>query len=84
MIHPLAFIIGPINIKVKTFVDGKEIEINRVEFFIDDKFLGFDENLPYNFLLDEKIFGRHQIKVIAFDKSGGSVFDKIDIFVINI
>ncbi|HEC87039.1 MAG TPA: hypothetical protein ENI49_04135, partial [Thermoplasmatales archaeon] len=70
-------IIGSIDIEVNVF---EELDINHVEFYIDDKFKANDTTEPYVWTWDEKTFGRHTIKVIAYDNAGNHVSKQITVW----
>ncbi|HID25652.1 MAG TPA: CocE/NonD family hydrolase [Thermoplasmata archaeon] len=59
-------------------------EVQRVEFYIDDELRNTDLEAPYSWLWDETIFGRHEIKVIAYDNKGNKAEDKIDVITFNL
>ena len=74
----------------KTIVIGKiTVEVNaknatKVEFYVDNVLKEVDESLPYQWLWDEFSFGRHEIKVIAYDKYSDEVTDEINVWVMNL
>ena len=51
--------------------------IQDVEFYVDDVFMGEDSEEPFEWLWDKQDFFRHQIKIIAYDILGNSVEDSI-------
>jgi predicted phosphodiesterase len=79
-IIPLLFpvIIGKIDIEVG--VRDYQSDVQRVEFFIDNELKETDTVLPYTWTWDEKDFFFHTIKVTAFDNTGNSASDKLQIF----
>jgi len=79
-IVPLIFpvIVGKIDIEVEVieYLSG----VQRVEFFIDNELKETDSDSPYTWTWDEKDFFFHTIKVTAFDNSGNSASDRLQIF----
>jgi len=57
---------------------------NKVEFYIDNVLKEVDESLPYEWLWDEFSFGRHEIKVIAYDMEGNKAEDEISVIIFNL
>jgi len=58
--------------------------IDRVEFYYDGKLKFTDTELPFQWLLNERSFGHHEIKVVVYDKQGRNTSDKMEIFSINL
>ena len=76
-----ALVIGKITIEVDAFdEDGTE----KVEFYVDNELKYVDDELPYEWLWDETIFGRHHLKVAAYDNEGNKAEDNINIIIFNI
>ena len=74
-------IIGKITVEVDTYAEDG---IEQVEFYIDSK-LGFlDDESPYEWLWDEKVMGRHEIKVVAYDDEGNKAEDKTNVIIFNV
>ena len=73
-----AMIIGKVTIKVR--VSGN---VSRIEFYIDDELKSVDSRYSYEWLWDERIFGKHVIKVIAYDGTGNRSQDKTDVIIFN-
>ena len=76
----LPIIIGPITVKIDT--SAVNIDIDRVEFYIDGKLKSNDTDTPYKWRWG---YGglfkhRHDIKVIAFDSEGNSVSDETKVW----
>ena len=67
-------VIGDIDIEVYAS-DG----VSHVEFYMDGKLQKTDYNWPYVWTWDERSFlrHRHKLKVIAYDKFGGTASDKL-------
>jgi hypothetical protein len=55
--------------------------INKVQFWLNGSYLGFDQSAPYARQLDPTLFpnGAYTLKAIAFDNSGNSAQDTISI-----
>ena len=68
--------IGKITIEVTAY---DENGIDMVEFYIDDELKYVDEEMPYEWLWNEKVMGRHEIKAIAYDNTGHSAIDDITV-----
>ncbi|MEA2055189.1 MAG: beta-galactosidase trimerization domain-containing protein [Candidatus Thermoplasmatota archaeon] len=76
-----AIIIGKITIQAEAYsIEG----IEKVEFYIDDelKFVDYDE--PYEWIWNEFAFGRHEIKVMAYDSMGNEASDEQEIWIFNL
>ena len=73
-------ILDKITIKADAY---SEDGINRVEFCIDDELRYVDEDTPFEWLWNEKAFGTHEIKVIAYDVSENKAEDKINVIIFN-
>jgi hypothetical protein len=62
--------------------------IDKIEFYIDNKLKHTEEErltwllVPWNW--DETIFLKHKLKVIAYDKTGGTATDEMDVWIFNI
>jgi len=69
-------IIGYINIKVE--VTHECLDIERVEFYIDDEFRFTDYNLPYSWVWNDagKYPNWHTIEIVAYDSDGKSTSEK--------
>jgi hypothetical protein len=74
-------IIGGINIEAEATDENGEI--TRVEFYIDDELQTNDDEGPYNCIWNNKIFGKHEIKVIAYDNDDNTAEDKLDALIFN-
>jgi len=62
----------------KTIIIGKKsifviardnLFVTKVEFYIDDRFKYSDDDIPYLWTWDEPAFGKHSIKVMAYDRA---------------
>ncbi len=63
----LTVVFGGIDVEVSIINPDR---INRVEFYIDNKFKHSDNLAPYNWTWSELSFGKRIIKVVAFDNFG--------------
>ena len=75
-------IIGEITIETCITNDG--YEINHVDFFVDEELISTDNESPYECLWDEKIFGQHTLKVIAYDNNKNETTDEVEIMILNL
>lgn len=79
-IHPLfriPIIIGHIEINAE--ISGCA-EIDRVEFFIDNKLMETDSTFPFTWIWDDIMFFRHNIEVVAYDNACNYVSDEIGVW----
>ena len=75
-------IIGKITVEVNSYGD---ISIfNKVEFYVDDVLKCKDTVQPFEWVWDETIFGRHTLKVVAYDDAGNSASNEITALIFNI
>ncbi|HEC81373.1 MAG TPA: hypothetical protein ENI42_02965 [Thermoplasmatales archaeon] len=74
-------IIGKITIETNVY--GSE-GIDKVEFYIDDELKYVDEENPYQWVWNEFAFGKHGIKVTAYDIKGNKVEDKVTVTIFNL
>jgi len=72
-------IIGGIKIKVSA---TDNLAIDRVEFYIDDTLKEVKTEPPYFYPWNEKVLGRHTIKVLVYDKSNNVGVDELNVFAI--
>ena len=75
-------IIGKITIEVTAHAINGDIE--KVEFYMDDKLKYTDYEMPYSYLWNEFTFGKHEIKTIAYSSDGDKAEDKINVLIFNI
>jgi len=61
-------IFGPTTISLD--VIDNESGINKVELYVDDNLWETDHIEPFTWILNERLFGRHKLKAIAFDNYG--------------
>lgn len=74
------------NMNIQTIAQAKNGNIDRVTYYIDDKFIGASRNLPYQYNYNfSPLFsnGEHELKVIAFDEQENFQEIKIN-FLVNI
>lgn len=60
--------------------DGKVV---KVEFFVDDKSIGYDTKFPFNWVWFNTTSGEHTIKVNATDNNGASTISKPVLVTVN-
>jgi hypothetical protein len=58
--------------------------IEKVEFYYDNKLLFTDIEKPYEYMLNKISIGFHKIKVIAYDTNGNNARDEIKILFLNL
>jgi len=80
--HPFGktIIFGKITIEIDAYDDTSEID--RVDIYLDDVFKVSLTGPYYEWMLDEKIFFKHKLKVVAYDKIGNNATDEIDFNII--
>ncbi len=61
-----------------------EFGMDKVEFYVDDSLGHTDEEEPYEWLWDEIIVGRHEIKVRAYDIIGNIASDEVEVVIFNL
>jgi len=71
------------DIWIYTDIKKYDSEIDRVEFYFDDKLECTREKIPYVWHLNKTSFGNHKITVKLFDEKGRNSTDQINIFYIN-
>ncbi|MCX6671264.1 MAG: Ig-like domain-containing protein [Euryarchaeota archaeon] len=64
----IPLIIGPLDITVN--ITKSTLGCNRVEFYIDNEYLGTDTEEPFTYYWNEKGFSKHTIQVLAYDNAG--------------
>jgi hypothetical protein len=74
-------IIGKISVKTEVY-EIKEVE--KVEFYVDNRLKFIDYDMPYQWLWDEKVFGRHEIKAIVYDKGENMAHDDMEVLIFNV
>lgn len=72
-LKPIA--IGKVNVRVIATSD-----VSHVEFCIDDKLKYVDNEQPYEWTWKEFAFGKHEIKVVAYNENGGEAEDNIEVW----
>lgn len=63
-----------------------EVGIEQVEFYIDDEFKGNGKEMEGDYYCgwwNETAFGMHEIKAVAYDTTGNSASDKVDVLAFN-
>jgi len=71
----LTVVIGEITVRVNATDYGNEIE--RVEFYINDKLTGTCMTEPYTWIWSERFFFRYTLKVVGVTNTGNSTSDEI-------
>jgi hypothetical protein len=71
-------IIGYITVEVSATDDLSGLE--KVEFYVDNKLKGNDTTDPYRWTWDESLFFRHNLEVVAFDRSGNQNSFKLSVW----
>jgi outer membrane protein assembly factor BamB len=66
--HSMVF--GPITVMVDA--EQYPFGIDRVEFFINNEYMATATTAPYRWIWLKPSFGEYSIRVVAYDKSGGS------------
>ena len=84
LLNKKTVLIGKIVINVDVEDDSG---IEKVEFYLDKDLLFTDEEEPYEFSINKaglfrKIFRKHTIKIIAYDKEGKTNSAEMDVFTI--
>ena len=69
------------NILVTASADDADGVISRVEFFVNETFIGEDVLAPYEVMWPGASDGCYQVTVTAFDDGGGSASDSADVTV---
>jgi len=77
----LTICIGFINIKVNAFSD---IGIEKVLFYLDNNLTAIKTDEPYEWVLEKKTFGKHEVKIVAYDNAGNEVSKRMNIWVFNL
>ncbi|RLF46852.1 MAG: T9SS C-terminal target domain-containing protein, partial [Thermoplasmata archaeon] len=57
-------------------------EINKVEFYIDDKLMETVYDMPFSWKWEDASPFTHTIKVIAYDSAGNSASDEREVWTI--
>jgi len=69
----MTIVVGIVDIEVEASDVG--LGVSRVEFYVDDKMRANNSDPPYVYAWDENAFGRHIIRVTAYDKAGNYAED---------
>ena len=73
-------IIGKITVMVEAY---DENGISKVEFYVDNELKSIDNSSPYEWLWDEFVIGKHEIRAIAYNNEGNRAEDKINVIIFN-
>ena len=77
----ITIILGKITIIANVIDEGG---IEKVEFYVDGDLKFTDHEAPYEWLWDERVIGKHEVKVIAHDIFGNRGEDKINVTIFKI
>lgn len=77
----ITIILGRITI-IANAIDESGIE--GVEFYVDDSLKFTDREAPYEWLWDEFVVGKYEVKVIARDSFGNKAEDMVNVFIFNL
>ena len=78
------FVIGSLAINVD-IEESDEIEIDKVEFYIDDDLKSTSTAKICSMTINEQILGRHTIKVVVYDKQNNEIVrEEMKLFIINL
>ena len=73
----LEFVV-PIHIGDVSLTTRTANNVEKVEFYIDNELKFVDYDAPYQWLWDERSFGKHSIEVVAYDTFGNLAYDSIE------
>jgi len=73
-------VIGKIAIEASVF---SSVAIEKVEFYVNNELKFVDDTLPYQWLWNERVIGKYEIKVIAYDMEGNEAEDEITLTIFN-
>ena len=77
-------ILGPITVEATPLpFEVSEINIDYVEFFIDNVSRMIVDEAPFEWRWDEQTFGKHTVKVVAYS-NGDYVLDSEDVIIFNL
>ncbi|HEC95256.1 MAG TPA: hypothetical protein ENI45_04750 [Thermoplasmatales archaeon] len=79
---PVTTIIGGVDVEVR--VNKALGDVTKAEFYVDNKLKFVDEEEPYSWMWDETVFGRHALKVAAYDETKKVGEDEKKIIIFNI
>lgn len=82
-VFPLGITVIIGNITVNVTATDDLTGIDRVEIYIDDELKAYLEEEPYTWLLDERLLGRHVLKIVAYDNAGNTASDEMAFWIIN-
>ncbi|MHC1625152.1 MAG: C25 family cysteine peptidase [Methermicoccaceae archaeon] len=74
-------ILGWVEVKVHA---EDNMGLEKVVFYVDEQLKHTCHVLPYQWRWDETIFGRHSLKIVAYDHAGNIATDEIKIIIFNI
>jgi hypothetical protein len=76
-----ALILGKANVQINPEM---EYGIESVEFYVDDELKATDDDTPYEWILDETIFGKRTLKTVAFAKTGKTIERTVQALIFNL
>ncbi len=65
------------NVIINTNVQDKDGRVVKVEFFVDDKSIGYNTIAPFDWVWFNAEAGDHEIKVVATDDNGGDTTSEL-------
>jgi chitinase len=71
------------NLIVDVATEDPDGKIVKVEFFVDDKSIGYDTKFPFSWVWFNTTSGEHTMKVIATDNNGASTISKPVLITVN-
>ena len=76
--HPASgtLVIAGARLTVTALADDEDGTIDRVEFFVDDKLLGYDLTMPYEFLWRIAWLGNYTLTAVAYDDKNMSTISQ--------
>ena len=77
----VTYIFGRVIVSAQVFSNE---EVDTVVFCIDDNFMSWDSNPPYEWKIEGKhkpLRGKHKLSVYAFSESGKMSYDEMDIII---
>ena len=75
-----AIVIGMIAIRANA---SDNVGVKNVEFYIDNVLKHINYTMPYYWLWNETVFGKHEIKVVAYDFSGNEGMDEQKVWIFS-
>lgn len=76
------FIIGNITIEVEVN-ETDDFKVDRIELYVEDELKAQGTENPFNWTLDETLFGIYPIKAVAYDEND-TVSDEMYVFILSL